>query len=119
MECVMSAVIVTRESLQKMLSDSNQEYIKQVIGRALVVLFNNQTDSEKAVNSTVVHNDTGFTGADAHSGTLTAKYFLKHRTLADWQVENWKKLEKSGFSRITKYHRQLNEAAMLKAKKSA
>ena len=59
-------------------------------------------------------NGIGFTGADAHSGCLTAKYFIKHGTLADWQVERWTKLSKSGFSRLTKYHKQLNEIAIAK-----
>lgn len=43
---------VTRGSLQKMLDNSNQAYVAQVIGRALVVLFNNQTRGEQSMNTT-------------------------------------------------------------------
>lgn len=110
--------IVTRESLQKMLDSTNQELVMHVVGRALVVLFNNQTEDEKAENATNKHNEMGFTGADARSGTLTAKSYLKNRKLQDWQVENWTKRGKNGMSRLTKYHRQLNAAAALKASKN-
>lgn len=113
----MKKQIVTRETLQAMLGNENQDYVKRVIGRALVAIFNNQTESEKTCNATNNDNGIGFTGADAHSGCLTAKYFIKHGTLADWQVERWTKLSKSGFSRLTKYHKQLNEIAIAKLDK--
>ncbi len=110
--------IVTRESIQAMLTNPNQDYVKMVVGRALVAIFNNQTESEKSANSTVVDNGIGFSGADARSGTLTAKSFLKNRTLADWQLERWVKPSKNGFARICKYHAQLNAIAQQKASKS-
>ena len=52
-------------------------------------------------------NGNGFTGCDARSGSITAKYYLKYKTLQDWQLERW--LEKN---RICRYHRQLNEIAI-------
>ena len=54
-------------------------------------------------------NGNGFTGCDARSGSITAKYYLKYKTLQDWQLERW--LEKN---RICRYHRQLNEIAIAK-----
>jgi hypothetical protein len=110
----MTKPIVTRESLQDMLDNNPQAKVAQVVGRALVVLFKNQTRDEQAMNSTNKDNGIGFTGADAHSGSITAKYFMKHGTLLDWQVERWTRPAASGFSRITKYHKQLNEAALAK-----
>jgi hypothetical protein len=103
--------IVTQESLQAMLDNPNREFVERVIGRALVALLNRQTCDEQATNETRVHNNIGFTGADGRSGTLTAKSFLKRNNLADWQVERWLKKGKNGYSRLTKYARQLNEIA--------
>jgi len=106
--------IVTRESLIALLK--NEERRADVIGRALVVLFNRQTESEKRVNTTQLHNTIGFSGADAKDGTITAKYYLKHKKLLPWQIDNWMK-DFRGFPRICKYHKQLNEAALLKAER--
>jgi hypothetical protein len=101
--------LVTRASLLALLNDPVKR--PHVIGRALVVLFNNQTRTEQSANSTQVHNDIGFSGADARDGTITAKYYLKNKTLLDWQVERWMK-DFRGFPRICKYHAQLNRAAI-------
>ena len=56
----------------------------------------------------------GFSGADGKSGSLTAKYFLKHGTLLDWQVERWMKPQRNGYARLCKYHRQLDQIAVAK-----
>ena len=56
-----------------------------------------------------------FTSADALSGSLTAKYYLKHKTLQGWQVDRWTKLNKRGDMRIAKYWAQLARAAEEKA----
>ena len=107
--------IVTKESLQAMLEAADDAKKAKIIGRALVVLFKRQTEGEKSSNTTDVNNSIGFTGADGRSGCLSAKYFLKHGTLADWQVERWMRPAKSGSPRIAKYWRQLDEAAQTKA----
>lgn len=107
--------IVTRESLIKMVSSSDQEYVVKVLGRALVALYDNQTAEEKNCAMTQEDNSIGFTGADAHSGSITARYFLKHRTLLDWQVEQWVKPNTKGIPRIAKYWKQLDAVAQQKA----
>ncbi len=106
--------IVDRNVLIEMLKDEAKR--PHVIGRALVVLFNRQTEAEKVANTTQLDNTIGFSGADAKDGTITAKYYLKHKTLLPWQIDNWMK-DFRGFPRICKYHRQLNEAANLKAER--
>lgn len=111
--------LVTRESLQAMLESDNPEYVTRVVGRALVAIFNNQTDSEKSDNATEDQNGIGFSGADARSGTLTAKTYLKRKTLEDWQVERWTRRGKNGYSRITKYAKQLNQIATSRSKETA
>lgn len=100
--------IVTRNSLQEMVDGPNAA---QVVGRALVVLFKRQTEAEKMENTTKIYNNIGFTKGDGRTGCIAAKTFLKHGTLNDWQLRKWTKTEKSGYSRIVKYWRQLDEAA--------
>jgi hypothetical protein len=39
--------------------------------------------------------------------------------LQNWQIEKWLKPNKNGIPRICKYHRQLNEAAEEKCRKTA
>lgn len=107
--------LVTKESLQAMLDAALPEKQIQIVGRALVVLFKRQTAEERKVNTTNVDNGVGFTGADGESGGITAKSFIKHGTLQDWQLERWVRKNDKGYSRLSKYWRQLDEAA--KAKK--
>jgi hypothetical protein len=102
---------VTRKSITEMLNSPNPAYVQAVIGRALVVLLNNQTRDEQANNTTTQDNGIGFTGADARSGSITAKYFIKHHSLQDWMVEKWTKPNRNGIPRLAKYHAQLNAAA--------
>ncbi len=115
---IMKTVIVTKDSLQKMLDSNDINYVIQVIGRALVVIMNQQTDDEKQKVRTIEHNGIGFTGSDAKSGTLTAKSFLKNKTLTEWQIEKWLKKNSNGYSRLVKYHAQLNRAAIRKSNKT-
>lgn len=107
--------MVTKDSLTKMIQAANPEKQAQIVGRACVVLFKRQTDSERAMNTTNTENSMGFTGADAKSGSLTAKMFLKNKTLQAWQVERWLKVDRRGTMRIAKYWKQLDEAARAKA----
>jgi len=104
--------LVTKESLQKLLDDKRLR--NQVIGRALVRIFERQIDNEKANNTTNVTNNVGFSSADAKQGSITAKTFLKRKDLLDFQVEYWMQPRKDGSPRICKYHRQLNEIAVAK-----
>lgn len=107
-----SLAMVTRESLQQMINTAPKVKQIAIVGRALVHIYSRQTDLEKSANDTIVHNGVGFTGTDGHSGCLTAKAYIKNKTLQDWQLRKWLKRNRHGISRITKYHRQLNEIAM-------
>lgn len=102
--------LVTRESLIALLNSEREKQI-QVIGRALVILLDRQVEDEKSQKTTKYDNNRGFTPGDAYDGTLTARYFLKHKTLLDWQIDRWMKITATGVPRLAKYHRQLNEAA--------
>lgn len=108
---------VTKSSLIAMLSDPAKR--PHVIGRALVVLLDRQTDSEKATLSTKVTNNRGFTHADAYWGTIVAKSYRKTGTLSEKAVAAWMKLDSKGTPKIAKYWNQLDQAAAEKAAKLA
>lgn len=109
----MSTTLVSRDSLCMLLERKPVE----TVGRALVAIFKiGQTDAERSSNTTNVDNGIGFSGADARSGSITAKYFIKHGTLQDWQVEQWTKPTKNGFPKLCKYVKQLNAIAERKQK---
>jgi hypothetical protein len=102
---------VTKDSLAEMLKHQNPKYVEAVIGRALIVILENQTKDEQSAAETIEDNGIGFTGSDARTGTITAKYYQKHNKLEPWMVEKWVKIGKSGYPRICKYHKQLNVRA--------
>ena len=85
------------------------------IGRALVHLFRRQTEDEQESNSTRHDNQRGFTSSDARRGSITAKYYLKHGKLEDWQIAYWLKLDRKGRTRLGKYYRQISEEARKKS----
>lgn len=81
-----------------------------VLGKALVAIYNRQTQDEQAAVATKIKNGVGFTGPDARIGTLGARHFLAHGTLPPWIVKAWL-VEKKGYPRICKYANQLNQIA--------
>lgn len=85
-----------------------------VIGRALLAIFNNQEPEEQEAEATTLLNNIGFTAFDAELGTKCAKYFAEHKTLEHWMINVWSKLDHSGYPRIARYHRQLNDIAKSK-----
>mgnify|MGYP006914134411 FL=1 len=95
-----------------MLNTGDDNTRKVVIGRALKALFNKQTEDERQINDTHNTNNVGFSQADAKKGSITAKYFIKHGTLLDWQVDVWMAPTRNGLPRIVKYVRQLNDIAI-------
>ncbi len=105
--------IVTKQSMIKFLAERDSELVMHYIGRALVALFHRQVEDEKKSNDTHYDNSLGFSAADAKAGSITAKYYLKHGALLDWQIEKWT-ADFRGAPRITKYWKQLDEIARQK-----
>lgn len=103
--------IVTKDWINTYIATASPEKVEIMVGRALVGLLGRQTGEEQAANTTNTENGIGFTGADAYSGGLTAKSFIKNGGLQPWQVAKWTKLNDKGSARLAKYHRQLNEIA--------
>lgn len=108
--------IVTRQSVVAALNDPRPEFVEHYVARAILILFAQQTESERADNQTKTHNMRGFTGCDGRQGALTAKYYLKHRKLEPWMVDQWTRVSpRTGLPRLAKYWRQLDAAAQIKA----
>lgn len=104
---------LTRENIVALLESNDL-----AIGRALMVLNDNQTADEKQTVGTVIHaNGKGFTPVDAAMGVSMAKQFAQRGSLSLKQLEYWRKPNAKGVMRISKYWRQLIDAA--KAKKEA
>lgn len=106
--------LVTKQSMIEAIRNGSDEYVTRYVGRALVAIFSYQTEAEKATNTTRENNFVGFSGSDATTGSITAKYFMKHGTLQGWMLDNWTK-DWRGAPRITKYWKQLNVIANQKA----
>lgn len=111
--------MITKSKLVEMITTADPTKRAHIVGRACLALFKRQTEDERAVNSAKHTNSRGFTQADARQGSITAKYYIKHGKLEDWQVERWLKADRRGTPRIVKYWKQLAEAAQEKAKQNA
>ena len=53
------------------------------------------------------------------ASSYAAKSFMKRGTLLDFQYDFWMKTGSTGFPRMVKYHKQLNEIAIEKATNKA
>lgn len=107
---------ITRDWIKNYIETQPEEKVSNMIGRALVVLLDRQTEDEKVSNDTKYTNQKGFTAFDAKAGSVGAKTFLKYGRLRRWQWEKWAKpVGKKGYPRIAKYAKQLNESAQAKA----
>ncbi len=86
------------------------------VGRALLVLYRNQTDFEQRTHSTHNHNNMGFTPGDAKKGTGMAEFYKRAGFLTPKQLAYWAEADRtaSGRPRIQKYWRQILEAAEAK-----
>lgn len=100
--------VIDKDYLVALFNHADRNVRVHAIGRALVVLFNNQTAGERANNQTRVTNGEGFTKGDARRGSISAKYYLENKKMSDKYVAFWA-------PRLPKYWRQLAEAAAQKA----
>ena len=103
-------MMLNKEAIVKLLETNDK-----AIGRALVVLHNNQTNDEQRHDSTIVRNGQGFRPCHAKMGSSMAKFYLNRQFLSPKQVNYWRKKMADGNSRIAIYWRQLAEAAEAKA----
>lgn len=114
MENTTQAIAVTSEWITTYIATHDKVKVANMVGRALVALYDRQTADEKASDSTSHLNSVGFSGVDAEIGSSMAKWVLSGRYLSVKQVEVWTKPGKNGLPRLCKYARQLNEIAQAK-----
>ncbi len=105
--------LVTKESLNALLL--NPKLRVATIGRALTILYREQTPREQTQKATFEHNGVGFTGSDATIGSRCAEHFIRTGDLQGWMVDLWMTRNSKGHTRIAKYHAQLNKVAIAKA----
>lgn len=105
-----------RRSEYNELLEREDEVGMHSMGRALVHLFNRQTFDEKEHTDAKYDNGVGFNSSDARRGTITAKYYIRHKKLEEWQRKYWLQRDAKGRSRLGKYYRQIKEEAEKKRK---
>lgn len=104
------AKIWTKEEICAMLNSSDKAIV-----RAVIALYNKQTNQEKEENATIVHNSVGFSGGDGMIGTFHGNYIKKYGIERGYVREKiipyWKQLNPKGKMRIEKYAGQLTKIA--------
>lgn len=103
--------IVTKDYLRDRL---NKPDGNQVLGRALLRIYERQTLDEICSNETVEKNNQGFTMFDAKLGTIAAVAFKTRGVVPKHLAAVWMRPDKTGYPRICRYVRQLNEVAVAK-----
>lgn len=74
------------------------------VTRAVIAIYQRQTEDEKSIEGTHYHNGIGFNSVDAKYMTYLAKYCQDNRRLTGEHLQKARK-------KIKKYHRQLLEIA--------
>lgn len=92
---------------------SSPEYIRALLDRsdyaverAILAIFNRQTEDEKVGKTTIHSNGVGFSGFDSSTGTYYAKWILGGNKLTGKHLVRGRKM-------AHKYVRQLSEIASL------
>lgn len=83
----------------------------RAIGRALVVLLQNQTHDEQISENTKYLNNKGFRPCHARVGTSMATFYKRNGYLTPKQISYWRRRDKTGAMRIGIYWKQLIKAA--------
>jgi hypothetical protein len=98
--------MLSKDAIVKLLETNDK-----AVARALVVLYNNQTDSEQATEETRFRNGEGFRPCHARVGTSMATFYLNRGFLTAKQVAYWRRRMKDGNMKIGIYWKQLAIAA--------
>jgi len=84
----------------------------RAVERAMIVLYNNQTQDERSEGATRHHNGKGFNAYDAKNGTYYAMWVLSGRKLSGFHLERARMIS-------LKYVGQLVQAAKEKVAQAA
>ena len=105
--------MITKEQIVALLITNDK-----AVGRALIALFNRQTQGEQVSEATHNLKGEGFTPADAAMGSSMAKFYSARGYMTERQLAYWRKPNVKGVPRICKYAGQLVEVAKAKAAKA-
>lgn len=105
--------LVTKESLAELLRSAEPKKVQQIVGRALLVIYENQMEDEKRSGTAAYANGIGFTVGDATIGCSNAAFFKANGYMGKAVIAYWTEIV-NGYPRICKYDKQLNEAASAK-----
>lgn len=94
---------MTKEKIRDLLLNSDY-----CVERAMIVLFERQTETEQWSNMTQVHNARGFSSSDAANGSYYARWVKSGKRLTGGFLQKARQMS-------LKYTRQLLEAAEAKA----
>lgn len=97
---------ITKESLAELVRCNPYK----VIVRILQVVHRNQTETEKSLRACRVVNGVGFSKPDARLGTECIDLIAKYRTLPKTHLSIWLLPDKSGYPRIVKYWKQVEQS---------
>ena len=91
--------IWTQDEIKQLLVDNDL-----AVSKAIVSIYNLQTESEKSTKSTNDNNGVGFNGVDAEFLSSLAEFFIKYNRLSEKQLA-------FGRKKIMKYSKQLTMIA--------
>lgn len=111
--------ILTKDKLQEMIDEAPPQKQEAIVGRALVALLKRQTSEEQSSHSTIERNGQGFNGVDAEWGTICARKYQHELRMPRKMTQTWLKKNKNGYSRITRYWKQLDEEAQNRHERTA
>ena len=95
----METKIWTQDEIKQLLVDNDL-----AVSKAIVSIYNLQTESEKSTKSTNDNNGVGFNGVDAEFLSSLAEFFIKYNRLSEKQLA-------FGRKKIMKYSKQLTMIA--------
>lgn len=84
-----------KENIQNLIRTNDRALIK-----ALLKIYENQTEEEKNAEETLYHNGVGFTGVDAKILSSFAEFYLKNGFLTKKQMIITR-------NKMVKYHKQI------------
>jgi hypothetical protein len=96
-----------KDTILALLNESDK-----AVCRAVLAIYEKQTENEQATDSTAEQNGVGFNGADAGFGSSLAKQYAERGSLSPRQIACARKM-------MRKYAGQLAEIANAKAKATA
>lgn len=105
--------MLTKEYIQNLVGEDSPRGRRAAV-RALMQIYERQTDHEKSFRGNVEHNGVGFGGVDVEFFTSLAENYKNKGWLSDRQIYQLQKRNSKGVPKIGKYWKQLREIGLEK-----